>query len=118
MYDELQKQLRAVKDNPSKLRGDILAYVKETIAKESAVGHDTDKLISDDDTTAMVYFVVEALNNHAIKKVGKENFSFSPYLMGLLTDQHLQGKTAYHRLQERCVFVLPSGNGLRKKVLQ
>ena len=33
-------------------------------------------------------------------------------------DQHLQGKTGYHRLQERCVFVLPSGNSLRKKVQQ
>ena len=118
MYEELQQQLRAVKENPSKLRSDVLAYVKETIANESTGGHDRDSLISDDDTTAIVDFVIEALNNHVIKKVGKNNYSFSPYLMGLAMDQHLQGKTTYHRLQERCVFVLPSGNSLRKKVQQ
>ena len=90
MYDELPNQVRAVKENLSNLRSDILEYVKEMMTEDFMVGHDTDKLISDDDTTAMVDFIVEALNNHAIKKVGKENFSFSSYLMGLAMDQHLQ----------------------------
>ena len=114
----MEKQLKEIQENPIQLRDTITAALKEML-KEEAVGDiDSEELMSDNDTAELVDFVIQSLKNHSIKKVGKNNFSFSPYLMGLTMKKYLQGPTAYERFREDAVFVCPSTSNLSKKETQ
>ena len=53
--------------------------LKEMIAEQSS----QTEHVSDDDLAELVDFIVQSLRNHAIKKADKNNFQFSPQMMGL-----------------------------------
>ena len=107
MLAVMEKQLKEIQENPIQLRDTITAALKEML-KEEAVGDiDSEELMSDNDTAELVDFVIQSLKNHSIKKVGKNNFSFSPYLMGL-TMKNISKGLRHTNVSERtpCLCVL------------
>ena len=75
-----------------------------------------EKLLSAQDTTDVVDFIIETLNMHSLKKVGKTNRNcFSPFIMGLTMNQYLKGSNTYAQLKEDAVLVYPSIYTLKQK---
>ena len=96
LLEEMDEQLKEIHENSIGLRETVTAALKEMFDEEYAGEHNSEKLLSDKDTVELVEFILETLKNHSIQKFGKNNYSFSPYLMGLTMYQYLQGPTAYN----------------------
>ena len=111
----LEKKLKEAQEKPTQLRETITEALKEMLNEEGQSDQNIDALLTDKDTTELVDFILLSLKNHSIKKLGKKNYSFSPYLMGLTMNQYLQGPKAYDRFQEDAVFVCPSSSTLKRK---
>ena len=114
----MNAEIKALNQNPIPLSGCIITALEEMVEEESMINTDTKKLLTKQDTTELVDFIMETLKNHSIKKAGKNNFSFSPYLMGLTMNQYLQGPTAYERFRDDALFVCPSPGNLKLKKQQ
>ena len=77
---KLKDQIKAFKENPASVRDTVVATAKEMMIKENGEREP----VLDEDPDKLVDFIVESLRNHAIKRVGKSKFQFSPHMMGLL----------------------------------
>ena len=63
------------------------AALKEMMTEENCGS----ELVSNEDLTKFVDFIVQTMRNRAIKSAGKKTFRFSPHLMGLAMNEFLNG---------------------------
>ena len=87
---------------------ELLIHDKDSIADSKA-------LLSREDSKRLISFISDCLKNHVVKLVGKNEYTYSPYLMGLTLNQFLRGRSAYEDYREHAPFVIPSPETHAKK---
>ena len=87
---KLPNQLEEIKE---RLKKELTQMID---GKDSAA--DSEALLSRDDTKQLISFTIENLCNHVVKLVGKNEYTYSPYLMGLAMNQFIRGRSVYEDL--------------------
>ena len=70
LVTQLKHHLEAAKENTSSVKETVSAALKEIMTEENSGS----ELMSDEDSTKLVDFIVKTMWNHAIKRVGKHTF--------------------------------------------
>ncbi|EJK77622.1 hypothetical protein THAOC_00533 [Thalassiosira oceanica] len=119
--EEVVKTMQAAVDEanarPKEFRESLKESLEEMIREQAKDDDELDfsELMSEQTTNELLDFIQQAMKNHSIKAVGKNNFEYSPKLMGLAMSQYLRGPTAYMHWREESPVIIPHPDTMRHK---
>ncbi|EJK74435.1 hypothetical protein THAOC_03886, partial [Thalassiosira oceanica] len=116
LIDELQEVNDWAKENPSSIEESLEKHLAELTVQQKGTKAKAEEIWSNTETQQLKDFIMMSLNNHVIKHLGKNNYEYSPYLMGLAMDQFVRGKAQYKSQREKSLVVMPSLGTLENKL--
>ena len=75
LIDEMSEALEYAKSNTQPIRERLEKELTDLVSKQAASGVDSSELLSKEDTTNLINFIIESLTNHSVKVLGKNNFT-------------------------------------------
>jgi len=113
----MEEAAKKANEKPKEFRQSLKKSLEEMIREEAKddAELDYDALMSEQQMNDLLDYIQESMKNYSIRAVGRNNFEYSPKLVGLAMSQYIRGPTAYNHWREESPVIVPHPDTMRHK---